>query len=303
MELRQIRYFQCVAKELSFTQAAKQLHIAQPPLSRQIKLLEEELGVDVFERIGRGIRLTEAGKYFLDHTQKMTQQLEETIKATRRIGKKDRMWFGLGFVPSTLYGYMPSFIRELRQLDPMVEIGLSEMTTLQQFDALKMGRIDIGLGRIKLSDPEIARLVLLDEPLAVAVPKQHPLAGRKNVDIHDILPEPLILYPAFPRPSYADHILDLFRQHGYTPNVVQEANELQTAIGLVAAGIGIVIVPDSVKRLLREDVVYIDLKAQGFSSPVMMSWRKNDQSDFLKKVVGLAKNMALAYDSLSGLKE
>lgn len=295
MELRQIRYFHCVARELSFTRAAKLLHIAQPPLSRQIKLLEEELGVKVFERQGRGIRLTDAGKYFMDHTQKMTQQLEETIKATQRIGKKDRVWFGVGFVPSTLYGYMPDFIRALRELSAQVEIGLVEMTTLQQFEALKMGRIDLGIGRIKLSDPEIARVVLRDEPLVVAVPRYHRLASVAGVGVNEILQESLIVYPAAPRPSYADHVLDLFSQHGYVPNVVQEVNELQTAIGLVAAGIGIALVPESVRRLLRDDVVYIDFQAVGFTSPIMMSWRKNDESGLLKDVVALAKNMAMEY--------
>lgn len=296
MELRQIRYFHCVARELSFTRAAKLLHIAQPPLSRQIKLLEEELGVKVFERQGRGIRLTDAGKYFMDHTQKMTQQLEETIKATQRIGKKDRVWFGVGFVPSTLYGYMPDFIRALRELSAQVEIGLVEMTTLQQFEALKMGRIDLGIGRIKLSDPEIARVVLRDEPLVVAVPRYHRLASVAGVGVNEILQESLIVYPAAPRPSYADHVLDLFSQHGYVPNVVQEVNELQTAIGLVAAGIGIALVPESVRRLLRDDVVYIDFQAVGFTSPIMMSWRKNDESGLLKDVVALAKNMAMEYN-------
>lgn len=295
MELRQIRYFHCVARELSFTRAAKLLHIAQPPLSRQIKLLEEELGVKVFERQGRGIRLTDAGKYFMDHTQKMTQQLEETIKATQRIGKKDRVWFGVGFVPSTLYGYMPDFIRALRELSAQVEIGLVEMTTLQQFEALKMGRIDLGIGRIKLSDPEIARVVLRDESLVVAVPRYHRLASVAGVGVNEILQESLIVYPAAPRPSYADHVLDLFSQHGYVPNVVQEVNELQTAIGLVAAGIGIALVPESVRRLLRDDVVYIDFQAVGFTSPIMMSWRKNDESGLLKDVVALAKNMVMEY--------
>lgn len=103
------------------------------------------------------------------------------------------------------------------------------------------------------------------------------------------------MYPAAPRPSYADHVLDLFSQHGYVPNVVQEVNELQTAIGLVAAGIGIALVPESVRRLLRDDVVYIDFQAVGFTSPIMMSWRKNDESGLLKDVVALAKNMAMEY--------
>ena len=293
MELRQIRYFQCVARELSFTKAARILHIAQPPLSRQIKMLEEELGVAVFERLGRGIALTDAGRYFLDQTEKMTQRLEETINATRRIGKNDRIWFGVGFVPSTLYGHMPALIRQLRQLNTQVEIGLVEMTTLQQFEALKSGRIDIGVGRILLKDEEIERLVLTDEPLVVALPITHRLAGKVSVRLADIMEEPLILYPAKPRPSYADHVLDLFRQKGYSPQIIQEVNELQTAIGLVTATIGIAIVPESVRRLHRDDVVYVNLDEPEFTSPIMLSWRKNDHSAFLEQTIDLFKRTAI----------
>lgn len=293
MELRQIRYFQCVARELSFTKAARILHIAQPPLSRQIKMLEEELGVAVFERLGRGIALTDAGRYFLDQTEKMTQRLEETINATRRIGKNDRIWFGVGFVPSTLYGHMPALIRQLRQLNTQVEIGLVEMTTLQQFEALKSGRIDIGVGRILLKDEEIERLVLTDEPLVVALPITHRLAGKVSVRLTDIMEEPLILYPAKPRPSYADHVLDLFRQKGYSPQIIQEVNELQTAIGLVTATIGIAIVPESVRRLHRDDVVYVNLDEPEFTSPIMLSWRKNDHSAFLEQTIDLFKRTAI----------
>ncbi len=266
--------------------------MAQPPLSRQIKLLEEELGVDLFERIGRGIRMTDAGRYFLDQTENLTQKLEEVIKATQRIGRKDKRWFGLGFVPSTLYGFMPQYISRLRELDTQVDIGLIEMTTLQQFDALKTGRIDLGVGRITLHDSEIERLILRDERITVALPVHHPLARRKVLTLKDVVPEPLILYPARPRPSYADHLLDLFRNKGHNLNVVQEVNELQTAIGLVAAGVGAALVPESVRNLHRDDVAYVALDEPGFTTPIMLSWRKNDESVFLKAVVKLARTMA-----------
>ncbi len=256
-------------------------------------MLEEELGVMVFERLGRGIVLTDAGRYFLDQTEKMTQRLEETINATRRIGKNDRIWFGVGFVPSTLYGHMPALIRQLRQLNTQVEIGLVEMTTLQQFEALKSGRIDIGVGRILLNDEEIERLVLTDEPLVVALPITHRLASKASVRLADIMDEPLILYPAKPRPSYADHVLNLCRQKGYSPQVIQEVNELQTAIGLVTATIGIAIVPESVRRLHRDDVVYVNLDEPEFTSPIMLSWRKNDHSAFLEQTIGLFKRTAI----------
>lgn len=288
MKLKQIRYFQQVATEMSFTRAAKALHMAQPPLSRQIKLLEKELGVDLFERVGRGIQLTEAGRYFLDRTDHIMNALAETVRGTQRIGKAEKHWFGLGFVPSALYGYMPRFIHNLNNLDKQVEIGLIEMTTLQQFDALKAGRIDIGIGRLMLEDPQIDRLAIRNERLVVALSAGHPLTALSSLALDDIQNLPLILYPAKPRPSYADHLLGLFKEKNYVPNVVQEVNELQTAIGLVAAGIGATIVPESVRGLHRGDVTYVDLDVEGFRSPVMLSWRKSDKSKFLQNVIQMA---------------
>src|SRR5690554_5595490 len=288
MNLKQIRYFQQVATDMSFTRAAKALHMAQPPLSRQIKLLEEELGVDLFERVGRGIQLTEAGRYFRDRTDHVLQALTETVQGTQRIGQTKKHWFGLGFVPSVLYGYMPRFIRDINTLDSDAEIGLIEMTTLQQFEALKTGRIDIGIGRMLIEDKEISRMTLRDERLVVAFSVEHSLAARSSVSLDDIREQPLILYPAKPRPSYADHLLGLFKAHSVVPNVIQEVNELQTAIGLAASGIGVAIVPESVRGLHRDDVAYVDLDVPGFRSPIMLSWRKSDTSRFLKDVIRLA---------------
>jgi DNA-binding transcriptional LysR family regulator len=289
MELRQIRYFQRVAAELSFTRAAKALHMAQPPLSRQIKMLEEEIGVELFERIGRGIQLTDAGRYFLDQTDLMLQKLSETVDATQRIGRREKRRVGVGFVPSVMHGYMPRFLRHLRGLDVNVEISLIEMITLQQFEALKAGRIDLGIGRILLTDPEIERLVLWEERLVAAVPREHPAATLPSVQSSDFLSDPLILYPARPRPSYADHVLDMFRLKGAVPDRIKEVNEMQTALGLVAAGLGLAIVPESAQSLFPEDVVYVKIDEAGFTSPVMLSWRKNDQSEFVQTALSLAR--------------
>lgn len=295
MELRQIRYFQCVAEELSFTKAALRLHIAQPPLSRQIRQLEEELGAELFERLGRSIRLTDAGKYFFDKTIQFSSRLEDIAIATRRIAEKRKKWFGIGFVPSMLYGFGPTLIRNVNALNEQAEIGLSEMTTLQQFKALKTGHIDIGFGRILLDDPDIERLVLVKEPLVLAVPRNHKLSGRSAVGVDDIVREPFILYPAKPRPSYADHVISLFERFGDSLTVAFEANEMQTAIGLVAAGMGVTLVPSSVQCMQRDDIEFVTLNAADFTSSILMSWAKGNDSPFLRDVIDLAKKTALDY--------
>ncbi|CUJ68161.1 MULTISPECIES: LysR family transcriptional regulator [Achromobacter] len=292
MQLRHLRYFQAVAEEGSFTRAAARLHIAQPPLSRQIRQFEEELGVVLFERTTRALRLTEAGRFLLEQSRLLTARLDEVLEGTRRLGQTQRRWFGIGFVPSTLYGFVPELIRQLRSADPQVEVGLMEMTTLPQLEALKAGRIDLGIGRILLDDPAIERRVLMTEPLMAAVPLHHPLAGMGSVSVERLAREPFVLYPARPRPNFADHVLGLFRAAGYSLQVVQEANELQTAIGLVAAGLGVSVVPASVQRLQRQDVVHVRIEGDGFVSPVIVSYRKDDGSEFLLRALGLAGELA-----------
>lgn len=283
MEFRHLRYFQAVAQELNVTRAALRLNMAQPPLSRQIRQLEDELGVVLFDRIGRGLRLTEAGRFLLEQSLQMTRRLEETIEGTRRIGRHEKRWFGIGFVPSVLYGFLPELIRELRGSNPQVEVGLSELITVQQIDALKAGRIDIGFGRIALNDPAIVRTVVMSEPLVAALPASAKSSGPLTAQA--LARHAFILYPSRPRPNYADHVLSLFRAQGLELHVAQEANELQTALGLVAAGIGITLVPASVQRLHRDDVRYEAIDAPGFASPVIMSYRAEDSSPFLAQTI------------------
>lgn len=146
MELRHLRYFVAVADELSFTRAAARLHIAQPPLSRQISQLEEELGVQLFERSTRSISLTPAGAYLYQQARLIVARVRDVGDSVRRIGKGGRSWFGLGFVPSLLYGFLPELIRRLRETHPRVELGLNELTTAQQVDALKTGESMQALG-------------------------------------------------------------------------------------------------------------------------------------------------------------
>lgn len=292
MELRHLRYFEAVAQELNITRAAQRLHMAQPPLSRQIRQLEDELGVALFDRSQRTLRLTEAGRFFLEHSLQLRARLEELVAGTRRLGASGQRWFGVGFVPSTLYGFVPDLIRELRQGQEGVQVGLAEMTTMQQVQALKDGRIDIGVGRIVIEDAAVTQRIVMTEPLVAAVPVGSPLAAHAHLTAADVAAAPFILYPGRPRPSYADHVAGLFRAAGHALDVVHEANELQTALGLVAAGIGLTLVPASAQRLHRADVAYVALDAPGFVSPVILSHRRDDRSAFLAQTIEIA--MALA---------
>ncbi|WP_421549499.1 LysR family transcriptional regulator [Pseudomonas sp. QD4] len=277
MELRHLRYFQVLGQTLNFTKAAERLHIAQPPLSRQIQQLEEELGVLLLER-GRPLRLTEAGRFFYEHSSVLLEQLGKVCDNTRRIGLGQKTWLGIGFAPSTLYGVLPQLIRRLRSDETLeLELGLSEMTTLQQVEALKAGRIDVGFGRIRIDDPAIVQRVLTEDRLVAALPAGHPLLGQP-VSLSQLADEPFVLYPGNPRPSYADHVIALFSSHGLTVRIAQWTNELQTAIGLVGAGIGITLVPASVQVLHRDDIGFSPLLESNATSPIILSRRVADVS-------------------------
>src|SRR5690606_25441335 len=176
MELRQLRYFAAVARERNFTRAAERLHIAQPPLSRQIRLLEEELGVTLISRATRPLRLTDAGRLFHEQALQILGRMEQMKTATRRVGRQERSVLSIGFVSSTLYGGLPMLIRKLRQHDPELDIQLLEMMSVQQLEALRTGRIDVGFGRLRLNDPGIERVVLREERLALAIMPGTPLA-------------------------------------------------------------------------------------------------------------------------------
>ncbi len=284
MELRHVRYFQAVAETLNFTRAAERLNIAQPPLSRQIQQLEEFLGTELLER-SRPLQLTEAGRYFYEQSGMLLHQLQQVSENTRRIGEGQRQWLGIGFAPSTLYAALPELIRELRR-DADLELGLHEMTTLQQIEALKNGRIDIGFGRIHFDDPAIHQQVLSEDRLVAVVPVGHPLLAQP-VTLERLSHERFVLYPANPRPSYADHVLALFANHGMGIQVSQWANELQTAIGLVAAGLGVTLVPACVQQQHRADIAYAALEDSEAVSPIILSRRAGDISAIVQRCMSL----------------
>lgn len=279
LDIRHLRYFVAVATERNFTRAAEMLGISQPPLSRQIRELEQELGVELFIRDSRPVRLTEAGRLLLGHAQDSIDSLTRLRESMRRLVEQERRRFAIGFVGSTIYGPVPSLIRSFRARSPELDIDLIEMNTITQIDALKDGRIDAGIGRLHFHDEAIDRLVVESEPLVVALAIDHPLAERVDrISLHALKHDTIILYPNSPRPSYADQILVLLRGHAVRPAALCEVRELQTALGLVAACSGVSIVPRAVQRLRRDDVVYRPLAEADALSPIILSWRAADTS-------------------------
>jgi LysR family transcriptional regulator, benzoate and cis,cis-muconate-responsive activator of ben and cat genes len=278
MDLRQLRYFVMVANERNFTRAAEKLNIAQPPLSRQIQQLEAMLGTALIDRETRPLRLTAMGHLFYDHAVQVLNRMAEIEQMMAAASKMERRRFVIGFVASTIYARLPALIRQFRQLAPDVDLSLVELGSLEQITALKDGKIDVGFGRIRFDDEQVVRTILREERLVVAVPFNHRFAQQAGpITLAEIAAEPIVLYPRNPRPSYADQVLSLFRDHGLSPAIAHEARELQIAIGLVAAEEGLCIVPESVRQSRTEDIKYIEIQ-DAATSPIIMSYRRGAHS-------------------------
>ncbi|WP_140720686.1 MULTISPECIES: LysR family transcriptional regulator [Gammaproteobacteria] len=291
MDLRQLRYFVTVARERNFTRAAEQLGIAQPPLSRQIQSLEEELGVSLLIRNSRPVRLTDAGRLFFEQAMQILGRVEQLQVATRRVGMHQRSVLSIGFVASTLYGGLPILVRKLRQCAPELDIQLVELMSVQQIPALKEGRIDIGFGRVRHSDPSVAGTVLHEERLAVAVPTNSPMAQETApLPIKQLSRQRLIVYPKEPRPGFADEVLNVLHGHGVQPGEVLEVREIQTALGLVAAEFGVCLIPSSARQM-RQDVHFRMIDSPRAISPVIFNHRVNDTSKYVELVKGLIPEM------------
>ncbi len=282
MDLRQLRYFVAVARERNFTRAAEQLHVAQPPLSRAIQQLEEDIGVPLLIRTSRPIKLTDAGRFLYEQALQLLGRIEQTKANTRRMGKAERSVLSIGFVSSTLYGGLPLVLRHLRKQFPDLDVQLVELLSSQQTEALKTGRIDVGFGRIRVVDPAVERLTMREERLVIALPGDDPLLenGDGPMSLKLLEDRSLIVYPKQPRPSFADSVLSLLADRNVRTREVLEVLELQTALGLVAAAVGVCVVPASA-RALRDDVVYRDIDDPRAISPLIMVHRANDSSPYI----------------------
>lgn len=287
VELRHLRYFCVVADELNLTRAAEKLFIAQPPLTRQIKQLEEEIGVALFVREARGLSLTPAGEYFLKQAVCILEKVDNSVEETRNVADHGRVVFSIGFVPSVFYGQLPSLVRRLRQRSN-IEVVLHELKTAEQVEALKTGKIDIGFGRIRVPDlgSDVEQTVLFQEPIVVALPASHPLA-KQPVKMEDLAKLPIILFPSGQGPNFADICLGLFARRALDIKVTQQVNDLQTALGLVASEMGFSLVPEQVRRLNRDDVAFVRLEDKSITTPVVCSRRKEENSETMELALSI----------------
>lgn len=241
MDFRRLHYFVAVAEELHFGRAASRLSIAQPPLSRQIAQLETDLGVELFDRSRSQIRLTQAGEVLLERAREILDRIERTEREVHRIGEGIAGRLRVAFVGSATYGLLPTVIKAYKSSYPDVELALSAMNNAELWRALIQREIDIAVARPSLDDVELKSELLLKEPLILAVPEHFPIT-ESPIPLRDLQAQTFVLYPRKPRPSFADHILEICQHEGFTPKSVVMAQDYHTAISLVSVDFGISLV-------------------------------------------------------------
>jgi DNA-binding transcriptional LysR family regulator len=288
MELRHLRYFITVATELHFGRAAEKLHIAQPPLSKQIQDLEAELGFELFNRTKRSISLTPAGQAFLIEVTQIFQQLDRAIDIGRKTSRGELGQISIGFVGSATYNILPVMLQQFRDRYPQVQIELHELTTDRQLIWLREGRIDIGLIRPPIIGLDFASQIIFQESLVVALPSHHHLAKLDTIELSLLAAEPFILFPRQLAPGLYDPIIAICQAAGFSPQVVQECIQMQTIVSLVSANMGISILPESIQEAQRQGVIYRPITAaSGIDklATIAIVWRLNDHSPIINRLI------------------
>jgi DNA-binding transcriptional LysR family regulator len=293
MELRHLRYFVAVAEELNFTRAAERLYIAQPPLSTQIRGLEEELGVQLLERDKRHVFLTQAGRHFLDHARTIlasVQSAKDEVKsaAAGEIGK-----LSIGFTASSvLTAALPAAIRKYRSTYPNVMLIMKEMPSMHQLDAIHHRTLDFGV--LRKPNAGVPTGVTIEEwysaPLVAALPEQHVLTQGKGIYIKDLKDVPLIVYPRDSGIGLYWKVLDLCSRSGFRPAVMQEARDASTMIGLVSSGFGVAIVPSDTQCIQLPGVLYSKILDKDAMSSLYLGYRDADANPHLETFLRILRS-------------
>jgi DNA-binding transcriptional LysR family regulator len=290
VDLRRLRYFVAVAESLHFGRAAARLHMSQPPLSRQIQQLEREIGALLLRRSKRRVELTDAGAYLLDQARMMLADAETLAARTRRIESGETGRLTLGFISTVDYSVLPGLLSAYRAAHPGVTLELRELTSDVQLRELHEGRIDAGMVLAPVDDAALAMLPLLREPLVAALPADDPLArSRTALSVASLAGRSFVIFPRSAAAGLYDAIIEFCRQAGFTPRIAQEAIQMQTIVSLVSAGLGVALVPASLRHLRRRGVVYRPLRQDSPRLTVLLAWRSASRSACLAQFVATAR--------------
>jgi DNA-binding transcriptional LysR family regulator len=293
VELRHLRYFVAVAQELHFGRAAEKLQIAQPPLSQQIRQLERTLGVRLFERNYHTVVLTAAGKVFLEEAQRVLEQMEYALSRVQAAQRGLAGWLNIGYMQSTstTTALMSDILTVYRQRFPAVEIRLRETTIQDQLQAIQAQQIQVGFVICPSGIPDELDSVVLERiPLVAAFAQRHPFVAQASISIHDLSNEPFIFCQRQAEHFFYDRIIQLC---GFSPRITQEVPDMRMQLGLVAANLGIAIVPASAADIRNLGVVYrplVDLDGDGAIETVLV-WRRKDTSSLVQEFLAVAREV------------
>ncbi len=289
MELRHIRYFLAVAEEANFTRAAAKLGIGQPPLSQQIRDLEAEIGAALFHRVPHGAELTAAGEAFLSEAKASLASAEKAKLAAQRANRGETGRLALGFTASSAFNPVVSAtIRRFQAQWPDVRLSLTELNTLSLMEKLHRGELDATFMRPSLDDPPGVRLKrLADEPMVVALPASHPLAKRETLPLALLATEPFILFPRLVGLSLFDDVVLACRKAGFELTVAQEAPQISSVVNLVAAELGVSIVPESIAQIKLDGVAYRPIEGPPAVARLALAVLKTQRSPVTENLMGL----------------
>ena len=283
MELRQVKYFLAVAEELNFRRAAEKLYIQQPPLSRQIRSLETELGVELFHRTKRSVSLTEAGQAFLDEARLTLAQAQRAVDAAQQTVKTNKLT--IGFSICAFDRVLPEIIKAFRQKHPTTLVNLTEMPKESQIQALLTKKIDVGFCYAPITNPELDSLTILSEPLAVVLPLEHPLVKQEKIELRSLQAESFILCPEEIKPDVRQQIVRLCDRAGFQPKITQEASPPEVQLRLVESGMGISLIAANSQTRHNAKVVYRPLVEPIPVLEIAAVWHKKTASPALSHFI------------------
>jgi DNA-binding transcriptional LysR family regulator len=288
IELRHLRYFVAVAEELHFGRAARRLNLAQPPLSQQIRKLEELLGYSLFTRTSRSVSLTHAGEALLQRARRTLRNVQRDIDETRSIGHGDVGSLHVGFVGSAMLTMLPGIFRSYREAYPRVKLHLHESFTSLVIEGLENGTLDAGI--LRDGDPVEGLQVttILSEPFVAVLPATHACARQKSLSIAALRDEPFVYYPRSAGARAYEKALTLCEEHGFRPQIVQEASHWLSILRLIGAGLGVSIAPACVRRIASEEVVCLPLRGAKATSNIELAWLAGDARPIVERFKQIA---------------
>ncbi len=292
IELRHLRYFVAVAEELHFGRAARRLHLAQPPLSQQIRKLEEMLGHSLFTRTSRAVKLTPAGEVFLERARSTLRKVHDDVEVARSVGRGEVGFLNVGFIGSGMLTFLPGMLGRYRRQFPKVNLQLREFYTAGVVRALMEGTLDVGILRDGGPADGIQVETVFSEPFVAAVPKRHPLAQHKTISAAELRDEPFVFFSRSASERAYAKTVSLCEEHGYRPHVVQEGPQWLTILRLVGAGLGVTIAPLCVERIAATDVVCRRIRGTRTRSDIELAFRSGDDREIVKTFCSLARGAA-----------